>query len=118
MIDFTGFAHPKPRPRVLEKDDRKRKQEAEDRRGSEEARKRANGRCEIEVIGEPVCTKPGMHTHHMIGGRGRRGIGESAKAERKQRACADHHEAVTHGLIRRVGGVLPHYTDRYERIYC
>lgn len=109
---------PKPIPRVLEKAKKQADLDKADAKGTLEARKRAAGRCEIQVIGENPCRKPGAHTHHMISGRGKRGKGESAKAERKQRVCADHHTAIHHGLIRRQGGLVPHYMDRYERVYA
>lgn len=120
MSAFTELAESlkKPIPRVIEKAKAHAVLESADERGNAEARKRAAGHCEIHVVGEAPCRKRDQHTHHMIAGRGKRGKGESANAGRKQRACNDHHRAIHHSLIRRIGDVMPHYTDKYERIYA
>jgi hypothetical protein len=86
-----------------------------DKRGSEQARVRAEGQCEIWVD-DVRCQKPDTQTHHMLGGHGVRARGESAKAIRKQRCCWDCHRLVqAETKVRRVGGEMPHYTDRYAR---
>ena len=115
---YPGLKFSKQRPRVLDKEDRQAELDALDRKGTTEARTRAKGCCEIEVVGERLCARPGAHTHHMLGGNGRRGKGESTKAVRKQRVCTEHHSEINNGLIRRTGKPMPHWKDRYERVYA
>lgn len=106
---------PKPRPSALDRADKKAAQASADRQGSEEARKRAAGRCEVVVIGEGRCPRRDNHTHHMIGGR-LRGKGESALASRKQRTCDKCHRLITEHVLVRVGGVVPSWRDKYRRV--
>ncbi len=107
---------PKSRPLALDRADKKRAQQTKDQAESEKARQRANGRCEIVIIGEGRCRRKDMQTHHMLAGHGRRLTPEGMKAERKQRACLEHHDQVQQRILVRVGDVMPHYADVYERI--
>ena len=91
---------PKPRPRALEKQDRaKRKQSVEDRENAR-VKARSKGQCEVREqftsrgFAEPTisstrrCVRRASETHHLLGGSGRRGVGESAKAENKLHVCS------------------------------
>ena len=117
-------AHPKP-PATADRAARKRAQQALDRRESAEVRKRSIGRCEaVEVITPGIvmrCCGTAVHVHHMIGGRGRRGIGASALAIHKQHICDFCHTNIEGGiggkrliLIQRLE--LPLWDDVYRRI--
>ena len=91
---------PKPRPRALEKGDRRRVRETTDQRESAKVKARAQGRCEVIIVGEGRCTRRDVHTHHLIGGWGRRNRGPSILAAHKLRTCARcHSEITTHVLV-------------------
>jgi hypothetical protein len=100
---------------ALDREDKRHALLAADERESKKARKRANGRCEIVVIGEGRCSRRDSQTHHMLSGRGRRLTEHGIRAEHKQRACDRCHQEITRHLLQRVGDVVPHYTDKYER---
>ena len=109
---------PKPRPRLLDKRERASAIKALDEAGSNEARRRANGRCEIFVVSEGRCTRRDVQTHHMLGGRGVRARGKSALAIHKQRACLRCHEEITGRVLRLLpSGDLPRWDDAYERAW-
>mgnify|MGYP001619146309 CR=1 FL=1 len=109
-------AVPKPRPKFLERAGRRAAIDALDKDESQKARARANGRCEVFVIGEGLCSRVDSHTHHMIGGIGRRKLGRSALSLHKQRVCAQHHKLITGHVLKLVPeGKLPIWTDVYQR---
>lgn len=107
---------PKPRPAKLDRADRRASLKVRDEQESAKARTRANGRCEIDVIGEGRCARRDLHTHHMLGGWGRRLSPEGVKAIRKQRTCHQCHSDIGAHVLVREGDPLPHYTDRYRRV--
>ena len=114
-------AFPKPRPAALERKDRKAKIVATDEAESRKVRKRSAGRCEARWLGatgrvEYRCTRRARHIHHMLGGIGVRGRGESAKAIRKQHVCSDCHSDIGNHVLVRQGDQVPHWTDRYTRV--
>ena len=115
MMPLPFHPQPKGRPVALDRADKKAAQASADRRGSEDARKRAGGRCEVTVIGEGRCLRRDTETHHLINGR-LRGRGESARAVRKIRCCHRCHQAITQHLLQRVGEPMPHFQDRYRRV--
>lgn len=93
-----------------------------DRKGSADCRKRSGGRCEAWNGGDGWswrCHRAAVHVHHMIGGHGKRGIGISALAEHKQHVCEQCHLDIGGGVggrkLHRVGGIVPCWTDHYER---
>ena len=111
------LAQPKPRPRKLEKADRVAELKEFDDAESVKAKRRADGRCEIDVLGVGRCTRRDVQTHHMIGGIGRRGRGASALAQHKQRTCAGCHAQITGNVYRLVKkGRLPLWSDKYEEV--
>ena len=83
---------------------------AADRKGSEEAKKRSGGRCEVVelvTIGyyQPIparCMKRAVHIHHAIMGWRIRGRGASAKAENKLHVCALCHADIHARVLRRM----------------
>jgi hypothetical protein len=126
-IDYEAIARAggfgKGRPKSLLVEDVKKKRVSVDDRESEKVRKRSGGICEVH---EPLtsrnvktlgrCTRRAVHVHHMLGGNGVRGRGESAKSIRKQHVCDRCHEDIGGKKLVRIGGELPHYTDRYRRV--
>lgn len=118
-------AVPKGPPAKLARDQQKRDWKAEDRAGSDEAKTRSGGRCEVRELircgtwGSSAiyrCQRRAIHLHHMIGGWKIRGRGESAKAIRKQHTCLECHQDIEGNVLQRIGGTVPHWTDVYERI--
>lgn len=119
-MDTSGLAFPKGRPSKLEKADRKSARVSIDEQESRKVRKRSTGRCEVVVqVNRKVawrCKRRAVHVHHMLGGIGVRGRGESAKAIRKQHTCQECHSDITGHVLQRIGDVLPHFMDRYTRV--
>lgn len=132
--DLPPNALQKPTPRALLKPLAKKA----DRIGSDHVKARSGGRCEVVFVegntareetlwfaatGEHPrgrCIRNAVHVHHMISGRGKRGIGRSALPKHKQHVCEQCHRDI-HGDIggrrlERVGGVVPHWTDPYRRV--
>lgn len=118
----TFFRHEWP----LFKDD---KDPSADRKGSQAVKARSEGQCEVVVehalpgLVSPLrlrCRNRADQVHHMIGGRGNRGIGKSAFAEHKQHVCDTCHRDITGRIggkkLKRIGGPLPLWTDRYTRV--
>ena len=99
---------------------------------------RSEGRCEVFVVGkrgwkvqvieyletgrrpDGRCPLRATQVHHMISGRGRRGVGLSLFAEAKQHVCSSCHQDITGDVggkrLIRVGAAVPHYTDCYRRV--
>lgn len=110
----------------------KRLQAKVDKAESVAVRKRSEGRCEVWIASETVhmgdwivgseyhCGNRADHVHHMIGGRGQRGIGISALAEHKQHVCHSCHRDIGGDIggkrLERIGGEIPRWTDRYKRV--
>lgn len=112
-----------PLPKVTRRVTRKQERLAADRKGSQEARKRSEGRCEVVFmlsIGPRRCFADATQVHHMIGGRGKRGYGISALAEHKQHVCDGCHKDLTPGIggakFYRIGGDIPRWDDTYKVI--
>lgn len=112
-MDDPGFALPKDgkvRPSV-------------DRAESLKVQKRSGGRCEVVVwdghTWSGQCRRRATQVHHMIGGRGKRGVGLSALSEHKQHVCDTCHLHITGDIggrkLIRVGGAVPVWTDTYRR---
>jgi len=115
--------HPQPKPRVraLLKQDRLRKKRSVEDVQNALVRVRSKGQCEVreqftsrgfaepEIVSARRCHRRASEVHHLLGGTGRRGIGESAKAENKQHLCGICHDLITrHILI----GQWTHVEDR------
>lgn len=103
---------------------RKKAHRAADRKGSRAVKERSGGRCEAraELAGCYMvarCPRRATQVHHMVCGRGQRGIGLSARAEHKQHLCFECHLAITGGIggrkLVRIGGTVPYWTDVYRQ---
>ena len=86
-----------------------------DARESDKVKARSGWRCEV-VTPWGRCRRRAFHVHHMLGGIGVRGRGESAKAIRKQHVCSDCHSDIGNHVLVRQGDQVPHWTDRYTRV--
>lgn len=115
-IDYSLLKFSKGRVKSLLVDDARKARVSVDDRESAKVKVRSTGQCEIVERRKPRCIKKAIHVHHMIGGIGVRGRGESAKAIRKQHACPDHHELITAKKLVRIGRALPHFKDEYRRV--
>jgi hypothetical protein len=118
----TFNPQPKPRPRALDKQDRvKRKQSVEDRENAI-VKARSTGQCEargqlmfhaqmseLTPLPRKRCARRASQIHHLLGGSGRRGVGESAKAENKLHVCDKCHDEITRHILR------PHWTQVENR---
>jgi hypothetical protein len=119
-MDYTGLAHPKGRPRKLEKADRLKVRVSKDEAESDKVKARSKGRCEVWTqVNRKVawqCKRRAVHVHHMLGGNGVRGRGQSALKAHKQHVCTDCHSDIGAHVLVRIGGVVPLWTDRYSRV--
>lgn len=117
---MIATAQPKPRLRALAKQDRVRARQTVDDRESQKVRMRSQRQCERrERLSNGFvarCIRRAFPVHHMLGGIGRRGIGDSAKAIRKQHLCAQCHTEIGNGILQRLKGGVPHWTDVYRRM--
>lgn len=93
---FPGFAHPKGAPRTVAKAQRTRDRTLIDDRESTKVRERSGGWCEICARTHTWLTPPvrADHVHHLQGGNGRRGRGDSALASHKVHVCQSCHDAI------------------------
>lgn len=57
---------------------------------------RSHGQCEVWELGVR-CGFPASEVHHLIGGIGRRNVGESALAKNLVAICTEHHRDVHEG---------------------
>src|SRR5688572_24538866 len=103
---MLATACPKPRPKKLERDERRAGHKTLEQTEDAKARKRAGGRCECRVLVEGFnaahtrCYRRDVHTHHLIGGIGRRGRGKSALAINKLRVCEKCHRDITGHVLK------------------
>jgi len=84
------LAFPKPFPQVFARQARRACQQARERRENTTVKARSGGRCEVVLDGKR-CRRAGREVHHLLGGNGRRGRGDSALATHKVHTCVDHH---------------------------
>jgi L-arabinose isomerase len=96
-----GF--PKPRPQLLERDERAADIAAFDKAESAKVKRRSRGRCEV-TVGGSRCARRASEVHHHIGGWKRRGRGASAFAANKTHACGDCHRQITGNALEHLGG--------------
>jgi hypothetical protein len=116
-MDTSRLAFPKGRPRALDKAVRRKALEAFDTRESAKVKARSGGLCEVQeerikarLEGWLRCGRHAMHVHHLLGGIGVRGVGESALASNKVHVCAVCHRLIHNHILRSLGGV------RFERV--
>lgn len=84
-IDTSGLAFPKPGKKRKTKDTWRH----DDVAGTREAVKRSKGYCEL-----PWCVRRATQTHHLLGGHGQRGRGESSLVDNKVCLCTRCHASV------------------------
>lgn len=98
----------KPKPRLLEKRARKAAIETEDKKQRKFCRLRSGGRCEvIEVRFRPEasaifskrCARRASQNHHLLGGVGRRNVGESILAKHRLDTCDLCHTEIEHAVL-------------------
>ena len=92
-IDYSGFAIPKGRPKALDVREAKAELATTDRKENAKAKTRAAGTCEVRDL-HARCWRKDVHTHHLIGGIGRRNRGKSILAAHKLRVCDRCHRDI------------------------
>ena len=126
-MDLSRHAQPKPAKGTAQKEKRQRRARltAQDRAENAIVKARSGGRCEVVMrvdgLSFPVgCPRQATQVHHMLGGRGMRGVGISSRASAKQHVCTSCHQGITGDVggktLIRVGGPVPHYTDSYRLV--
>lgn len=123
-MNTEGLMFPKGRPAKLDKADRLKARVSIDDRESATVKARSGGRCEVgehfysgyRWLGARRCLRRANHVHHLLGGIGVRGRGESAKAIRKQHVCSDCHSDIGNHVLVRQGDLVPHFMDTYRRV--
>ena len=99
MLNHPGLGHPKPTPAKTARALVKAERERVDRVESEKVRARSKGRCEMSLshgrLAGPRCPRRATEVHHLLGGIGRRGRGESALASNKVHLCDRCHASCT-----------------------
>jgi hypothetical protein len=117
-------AQPKPRPKLLDKRERRASVTAKDRAERAKCRQRSGGRCEVievyESAGREItsaCFRRASQNHHLIGGSGRRNTGRSILAEHRLDTCDRCHDEITNHVLVPVDGTQKEdaATVRYER---
>lgn len=108
-------------PAKLEKEQRTKRRLKCDEDENALVKARSQGRCEVVWYGRVErkarrCKRAASHIHHMIGGHGKRGRGESIFALRKQHVCIECHGLITGHVLKRIGDVLPRWHDEYEHV--
>lgn len=104
----------KPRPRALLKQDRVKAKQSIEVRENAIVKKRSKGQCEVrERYADSIvpyrCMRQARHVHHLLGGSGKRGIGDSALAHNKLHVCEADHDLIHQHILQ------PHWTDVNDR---
>ena len=118
----------KPRPTLLDKQDKDSAVDAKDRIERKKCKARSGGRCEVieRIPGWPNpnawiprrCWRRSSQNHHLIGGSGRRNKGKSILAEHRLETCDRCHDEITNHVLVPVDGTLKEdaATVKYERV--
>jgi hypothetical protein len=124
-IDYTDerFAFPKSQVRALVKQAKDAQVKTTDEKENAKARKRAKGQCEVCITLSSTgrksvavrCERKDVHTHHLLGGVGRRNKGKSILADYKLRVCAECHELITRNILQPTTAEHDAYTVKYWR---
>jgi hypothetical protein len=93
-IDYTGFAHPKGKPRSVEKLEKQRSLKAQETRTRKKVDTRDQHRCFW-----PGCHERAVQKHHQV----YRSHGGTWETDNVISGCARHHRWVHDGLIRLIG---------------
>ena len=133
---MAGLAFPKPTKGTasLERRERRGRQDHIDASENRTVRQRSHGRCEMTELlitmrakGDAPrqvvlirCARKASQIHHLLGGRGTRGVGRSALAIHKQHVCTQCHDDITGDVggkaLQRIGGAVPRWSDYYRRV--
>ncbi len=101
-----GLAHPKV-PHAVDKREKRRTEARTDHEERRKVHARSGGRCEIydphHSVGQR-CPARAVELHHLLGGIGRRNVGESIAAQNRVHLCLQHHRDV-HDHVLRLGWV-------------
>ncbi len=108
---MSQLAFPKPKPRLLEKRERKAKLDAQDRAERKKCRARSAGRCEVLEVGVypegsairvKRCARRASQNHHWLGGVGRRNKGASLLFSHRLDVCDLCHKEIEHAVLQPV----------------
>ena len=94
MIDWSLFAIAKPRPRVLDRLERKQQLAKDERECRAAVKKRDKGRCVV-----PGCNDAGTNKHHIV----YRSRGGKFDTKNIASLCVVHHQLV-HACILKIEG--------------
>jgi hypothetical protein len=121
-VDYSKSVFPKGRNPTQERADRRAELAAKDRAENAKAKQRAGGRCEVvEAVmfqGKPhigFCARRDAHTHHLIGGNGRRNHGKSILADYKLRVCHQCHDDIHAKILKPTTAEHDAHTVRFWR---
>jgi hypothetical protein len=116
----------KPRPRLLEKKDRRAAIAATDKAENTKVKARSGGQCEVIEAGTNAifqkvtrrCPLRASHVHHLISGIGRRNVGKSIEAAHKIHVCEKCHELIHGHVLKPINATEREAaaTVRYERV--
>lgn len=117
----------KPKPKLLEKRERKAKLKTQDAAERKKCHIRSGGRCGvIEVLFRPEaseirtkrCARRASQNHHLLGGVGRRNVGDSILAKHRIDCCDCCHTEIEHAVLKPVqlDKATEAATVRYERV--
>lgn len=113
-IDYSRSAIPKGTVTALDKAEARRELAKVDREENAKVRARAGGKCEVRDL-HVRCWRKDVHTHHLLGGIGRRNKGKSILAAYKLRVCAICHADIHAKVLRPTTATHDAATVRYWR---
>jgi hypothetical protein len=110
----------KPRPRMLEKADKRAAVAIISKAENAKVKQRSGGQCEVIEVGTTLkrCPLRASHVHHLIGGSGKRNVGKSITAACKLHVCERCHELIHGHVLKPINGYEREAaaTVRYERV--
>lgn len=124
----------KPRPRLLEKRERRAKINATNSEENAKVYARSGGQCEVVTVRAFVhvgkdgperpcltttrCRLRASHVHHLISGIGRRNVGKSIEAAHKLHMCEKCHSEIHGHVLKPVNATEREVaaTVRWERV--
>ena len=101
-------AQPKPRPKLLQKQDARKVLALLDRAERLTCRRRSGGQCEVRERSRSLvvkrCARRASQNHHLLSGSGRRNVGKSILSAHRLHVCDLCHRDITnHVLVPRNG---------------
>lgn len=99
----------KPKPRLLEKRERRASVRNEDRAENQLVKARSGGQCEL-IVGRARCGRRAAHVHHLISGIGRRNLAPGSICHTAKLHLCECCHAEIHGHV-----LVPiNQVDRYD----